>query len=72
MIRHGRQFDFSAEHGHCQTDDLPRKYAKISHKGDGIAFMTTERQAADARTGIRLRSGMAVLNINSLIINRIA
>lgn len=34
--------------------------------------MTTERQAADARTGIRMRSGMAVLNINSLIINRIA
>lgn len=72
MIRHGRQFDFSAEHGHRQTDDLPRKSAKISHKGDDIAFMTTERQAADARTGIRLRSGMAVLNINSLIINRIA
>lgn len=44
---------------------------QISHKGDGIAFMTTERQAADARTGIRMRSGMAVLNINSLIINRI-
>lgn len=71
MIRHGRQFDFSAEHGHCQTDDQPRKSAKISHKGDGIAFMTTERQTANARTGIRLRSGMAVLNINSLIINRI-
>lgn len=33
--------------------------------------MTTERQAADVRTGIRLRSGMAVLNINSLIINHI-
>lgn len=33
--------------------------------------MTTERQAADARTGIQLHSGMAVLNINSLIINSI-
>lgn len=33
--------------------------------------MTTERQTANARTGIRLRSGMAVLNINSLIINHI-
>lgn len=33
--------------------------------------MTTERQAADVRTDIRQRSGMAVLNINSLIINRI-
>lgn len=33
--------------------------------------MTTERQTADVRTDIRLRSGMAVLNINSLIINRI-
>lgn len=33
--------------------------------------MTTERQTANARTGIRLHSGMAVLNINSLIINHI-
>lgn len=49
----------------------PESLQKISHKGDSIAFMTTERQAADAKTGIRLRSGMAVLNINSLIINRI-
>ena len=34
--------------------------------------MTTERQTAKARTGFQLHSGMAVLNINSLIINRIA
>lgn len=49
----------------------PESLQKISHKGDSIAFMTTERQTANAKTGIRLRSGMAVLNINSLIINRI-
>lgn len=49
----------------------PESLSFCRHKGDGIAFMTTERQTADARTGIRLHSGMAVLNINSLIINRI-